>query len=236
MFTNGGTSMRDAMNRVTDIVKELAKDTAMSVAQNRALSEQSAIGMFQGDIEGAVIWSNEALRQLTGLRPEQIAGRGWIGGVDAADRRLVESDWRCCQHGEPQSVYCVVPFLTQCCAHGCRRYGSAKSRPSSLTQRSCSAAAIFRVRRQMATRLSSEVSAVRAKIGNTTLSILTAVLLALLSWGGKQIIGSFLTIDAFNTHVAHDALHDQLDSIHFAKLDREIKTLRCAKSGRGGKC
>lgn len=93
MFTNGGTSMRDAMNRVTDIVKELAKDTAMSVAQNRALSEQSAIGMFQGDIEGAVIWSNEALRQLTGLRPEQIAGRGWIGGVDAADRRLVESDW-----------------------------------------------------------------------------------------------------------------------------------------------
>lgn len=74
----------------------------------------------------------------------------------------------------------------------------------------------------------------RHQLGKWALGILSALLVAVLSWSGKEIWTFVrpLSVAAFNEHLAHDALHDQLDSVHFAKLDREVKALRCA--GRKG--
>jgi len=94
MFPNGGSSMRDVVDRTSTLMKEMAKDVSMSVAQNRSLFEQSEVGMFEGDDDGEIVWANRALRQLTGMRLEQLVGSGWINAVHDEDRRRVENDWR----------------------------------------------------------------------------------------------------------------------------------------------
>jgi PAS domain S-box-containing protein len=94
MFPNGGGSMRDTVNATARAVANVAKDVSMSVAQNRSLAEQSGIGMAEGDADGEIVWTNRALRQMSGLRAEQIVGSGWINAVHDDDRRRVENDWR----------------------------------------------------------------------------------------------------------------------------------------------
>lgn len=100
MFPNGGTSMRDRVeqtaqrvNQTAQIVTEMRSDTAMSVAQNRLLAEQVDVGIFEGDVEGSVVWANRALRQMTGLKLEQIVGSGWFNAVHNDDKRRIETDW-----------------------------------------------------------------------------------------------------------------------------------------------
>lgn len=93
VFPNGGGSLRDSVDTTGKLMRQITKHVAMSIAQNRTLCEQSEIAMFEGDDEGALVWANRALRQLTGLRMEQIEGRGWINAVHDDDRRRVENDW-----------------------------------------------------------------------------------------------------------------------------------------------
>jgi PAS domain S-box-containing protein len=96
MFPNGGSSMRDAVDRMSKMMLDMSKDVSMSVAQNRSLFEQSDLGMFEGNEEGAVVWANRALRKLSGMRLEQLVGSGWINAVHDDDRRRVENDWMLC--------------------------------------------------------------------------------------------------------------------------------------------
>jgi PAS domain S-box-containing protein len=93
MFPNGGTSLRDTVNKTSRLVVDVAKDVSMSIAQNRALAEEMEVGMFECDAEGSVIWANRALRKMTGLRMEQIRGGGWFNAVHDDDRRRVQNDW-----------------------------------------------------------------------------------------------------------------------------------------------
>lgn len=94
VFANGGGSLRDSVDRTAVMVERVAKHVSMSIAQNRSLFEQTDVGMFEGDEEGEVVWANRALRQMSGMRAEQITGSGWINAVHDDDRRRVENDWR----------------------------------------------------------------------------------------------------------------------------------------------
>lgn len=94
LFPNGGSSLRDVVDRNSKVMIDMAKDVSMSVAQNRSLFEQSVMGMFEGDDDGEIVWANRALRQMTGMRLEQLAGSGWINAIHDDDRRRVENDWR----------------------------------------------------------------------------------------------------------------------------------------------
>ncbi len=94
VFPNGKGSMRDAVDRTEKMMKGVTKDVSMSIAQNRSLAEQSNIGMLEGDEDGEVTWGNRALRQMCGLRLDQITGSGWINAVHDDERRRVENEWR----------------------------------------------------------------------------------------------------------------------------------------------
>lgn len=96
VFPNGSGSMRDSVDRSEKMVKKMAKNIFMSLAQNRSLFEQSETGMFEGDDEGELLWANRAFRKMTGMRLEQLDGSGWINAVHDDDRRRVENDWRLC--------------------------------------------------------------------------------------------------------------------------------------------
>jgi PAS domain S-box-containing protein len=96
VFPNGSGSMRDSVDRSEKMVRKMAKNIFMSLAQNRSLFEQSETGMFEGDEEGELLWANRAFRQMTGMRLEQLDGSGWINAIHDDDRRRVENDWRLC--------------------------------------------------------------------------------------------------------------------------------------------
>ena len=98
MFPNGGSSLRDMLNGMAHTVSETSRAVAMSIAQNRSLAEQMEVGMFEGDASGLIVWANRALRQVTGLRMEQMMGMGWVNAIHDDDRRRVENDWAMAMH------------------------------------------------------------------------------------------------------------------------------------------
>lgn len=100
VFPNGGSSLRDAVNSTSHTVREMSRAVAMSIAQNRSLAEQMETGMFEGDANGLIVWANRSLRQVTGLRMEQIVGSGWVNAVHDDDRRRIENDWAMAMHNQ----------------------------------------------------------------------------------------------------------------------------------------
>lgn len=80
---------------------------------------------------------------------------------------------------------------------------------------------------------SSDVSAIRNEIGKTALGMLSTLLLGLISWGAVQVWAAKLDVATFSDHLAKDAMHDQLDSIHLSRLDRQLacatKSPRCKR-------
>jgi hypothetical protein len=78
----------------------------------------------------------------------------------------------------------------------------------------------------------ADVSALRNKIGTTILGMVSTLFMALVSWGGVQLWASKLSVDDYRDYIAKAALVHQVDSIHFARLDRQIacatKSPRCA--------
>jgi hypothetical protein len=80
------------------------------------------------------------------------------------------------------------------------------------------------------------VSVLRNQIGKATLGILSALLIALLSWGGRVLWTSKLDVDEYRDHLAKDALHDQLDSVWHAEQGAKMDEVLCAVKPNSRRC
>ena len=82
----------------------------------------------------------------------------------------------------------------------------------------------------------AEVSALRNQIGKAALGILAALLVALLSWGGVKLWGTKLDVEEYSTHLQHDALHDQLDSVWHVEQGTKRDEVLCAVKPQSRRC
>jgi hypothetical protein len=84
--------------------------------------------------------------------------------------------------------------------------------------------------------MSDGVSVLRNQIGKATLAVLSALLIALLTWGGSKLWASKLDVEDYNSHLAKDALHDQLDSVWHAQQAAKMDEVLCAVKPRRTGC
>jgi len=83
---NGGTSLRDAINRI---------ETRLLIEQHarRALSMALDAGVFETDSQGLCIWVNQCYSDLSGLSVEEAKNYGWVTGIYESDRERVVTEW-----------------------------------------------------------------------------------------------------------------------------------------------
>ena len=60
----------------------------------RTLATVSAAGIYMADAKGAYRYVNERWCEMTGLRPEEAYGDGWLGAVHPDDRRRIRAEWK----------------------------------------------------------------------------------------------------------------------------------------------
>lgn len=85
--TNGGTSLRDAVDRIE-------RASNLNAARVSALTNFFDVGVFEADMNGGFIYANRKLCELTGYFPDQHLGAGWVMTVHPDDRDRVFEEWR----------------------------------------------------------------------------------------------------------------------------------------------
>jgi PAS domain S-box-containing protein len=84
--TNGGSSLRDQMNRIETYVQDLS----LLVEAGHHLSPKP---IFRTDSQGNFTWVNTAFTRLVGMGLDELRGLGWISAIDPADVQRVTVEW-----------------------------------------------------------------------------------------------------------------------------------------------
>lgn len=84
--TNGGTSLRDVINRIEGGVVLLEQ-------RWRGVWNIIPVGMFETNAEGLVMFVSRAFTIWTGRPADEMLGEGWVAMVHPQDRADVQSAW-----------------------------------------------------------------------------------------------------------------------------------------------
>jgi len=87
MKPNGGTSIRDSLNRVE------AMQAYQGAFQMSSLHTWEK-AIFITDAQGAVTYVNRAHSRLTGFRPDECMGHEWINVIDPKERNECMQAWK----------------------------------------------------------------------------------------------------------------------------------------------
>ena len=86
----------------------------------------------------------------------------------------------------------------------------------------------------------SAVSVQRNDLGKAALGLLSALLVALLSWGAHTLWATKLDVDSYmsdyHKHLQQDALNQQLDSVYRAQTSRQMHEVLCAVKPQSQRC
>lgn len=86
LLPNGGTSLRDAVNRLELQGQETRALVVAGMDRDRH-------PLFQSDTMGRCVWVNAAYLQLTGRQRDDILSYGWINVVHPQDRERIRAAW-----------------------------------------------------------------------------------------------------------------------------------------------
>jgi PAS domain S-box-containing protein len=86
MFTNGGKTMRDAVNRIENRLTLLEKQQAVYIMDTPE-------GIFQSDEKGELIYVNRTICRMTGMTERELLGNGWLNCISETDRERVDKAW-----------------------------------------------------------------------------------------------------------------------------------------------
>lgn len=83
---NGGSSMRDVINRIDSTL-------ASHDAKIEMIFTQNGYATFEADSKGKVISVNRDWCKTTNMMPHEATGDGWLQGVHLNDRERVQTEW-----------------------------------------------------------------------------------------------------------------------------------------------
>ena len=111
---NGGSTLKDALNRLESSVEEvkttqaqahadlsekvdrLASSISTIKARSMAESDTRDYGEFNCDADGRCTWVNATWARLAGMDRTSAYGYGWVAGIYPEDREKVRAEWMSC--------------------------------------------------------------------------------------------------------------------------------------------
>ena len=107
--TNGGSSLKDDIVRLSDGMKEVNIRLDGITVEQRINREIMEVANWESNSEGQVTYVSTALCEIIGCTQMDLLHNSWIGFVDAADRKRVVTEWR--ESIENASEYnCIYNF------------------------------------------------------------------------------------------------------------------------------
>jgi PAS domain S-box-containing protein len=91
--TNGGSSIKDAINKLEVAVNTLKDDLVKMDARQWAIVSSLAQPTWESDPQGECQKANMALLKLFGSTIDDIKGAGWQTVIHFEDRRRVSQEW-----------------------------------------------------------------------------------------------------------------------------------------------
>ena len=93
VYTNGGHSLRDAINRIEARADTIHNDVALLRVKLRYREIAEGAAVFITDHEGRCTYTSPAYLALSGLTAESVLDWGWLNAVYQEDREFVSSAW-----------------------------------------------------------------------------------------------------------------------------------------------
>lgn len=91
---NGGGSLRDTIERISDRTIALQREHALLVEEVRAhMDRDDACAVFVADAQGQQTWASRSYLRWVNRSREEVLGRGWINTVYPDDRERVRDEW-----------------------------------------------------------------------------------------------------------------------------------------------
>jgi PAS domain S-box-containing protein len=86
MFTNGGSTLRDAVNRIENRINLVEKKQGIYILD-------TPHGVYESNSNGEITSVNRTLCRITGKTENEILGNGWLTSVSENDRERVDDAW-----------------------------------------------------------------------------------------------------------------------------------------------
>jgi len=112
--TNGGTSLKDAINRIESKLCEVREDVSILKGRESARMYLDAQPTFECDANGYATALNKSLLEFVGLEIDEAIGYGWLKAVKAIDQDRVQKEWEASVRNgrEFNSTYTFVNQIT----------------------------------------------------------------------------------------------------------------------------
>lgn len=91
--TNGGTSLKDAVNRIEKKLGEVRSDISILKGRESARMYLDAQPTFECDANGYATALNKSLLTILGLEIDEAIGYGWLKAVKPIDQDRVMREW-----------------------------------------------------------------------------------------------------------------------------------------------
>ncbi|CAB4183664.1 PAS domain [uncultured Caudovirales phage] len=91
--TNGGTSLKDAVNRIEQTLGDVREDVTILKGRESARMYLDAQPTFECDANGYSTALNKALLDIVGLDIDEAIGYGWMKAVKPIDQDRVQREW-----------------------------------------------------------------------------------------------------------------------------------------------
>jgi PAS domain S-box-containing protein len=91
---NGGSSIRDAVNRMEMGIEAANKKIDLVAQRQLQRTNLDATGLWETDRAGRFTFVNPAMARLAGAAPEDFLGLGWKTHVHPRDRAEVSASWQ----------------------------------------------------------------------------------------------------------------------------------------------
>lgn len=100
VFSNGGSSLRDAVNRIEGKID-------VECERNRAYRYHDKNAFWECNTHGNILWCNPAMAKLLGVSKEEILNNAWMTMIHEEDIKRVRDDLR---NGEQYGHSMIIDF------------------------------------------------------------------------------------------------------------------------------
>lgn len=90
---NGGTSVKDAINRNEATLLRIEANLSLANERQRARMLDTPEMIFETDVNGDCVWVNRTYTRTVQRAMPELLGKGWVNGIASDEREGVVSEW-----------------------------------------------------------------------------------------------------------------------------------------------